>query len=116
MRIGYLSSRLIVIINILGGLLVILSASWIYVTHTDLTPIKTERVFQKNLKEANSIRKTEIFRQVHQSILINHKQNLNQHYENVQPIVWFTIVILLIFMINTFLFIQLLKSKVIRIR
>jgi len=116
MRIGYLNSRLIVILNILGGIFVILSASWIYATHTDLTPIKTERVFQKNLTEANKIRKIEAFRQVHQSILINHKQHLNQHYQNVQPIIWFTSITLLIFALNTFVFIQLVKSKGIRIR
>jgi len=96
--------------------MVILSASWIYVTHTDLTPIKTERVFQKNLTEANKIKKIEAFRQVHQSILINHKQNLNQHYENVQHIFWFTAITVLIFSLNTFLFIRLVKAKGIRIR
>ena len=56
MRIGYLSSRIIVIVNVVGILLCLTTSVWIYLTHSDLTPEKPERVFQKNIKEANKIR------------------------------------------------------------
>ena len=116
MRIGYLSSRLIVIINILGIILCVLTTTWIVVTHTDLTPEKTERVFQKNIKEANEIRSLDAFRQVHQSILLSQKRLQDSHYNNVKPIYWMTIVAILIFALNTFLFWRLVKAKSIRIR
>jgi len=116
MRIGYLSSRLIVIINLLGIILCVLTTTWIVVTHTDLTPEKTERVFQKNIKEANKIRNLDAFRQVHQSILLAHKRELDGHYKNVKPIYWMTGVAILIFALNTFMFWKLVKAKSIRIR
>ncbi|WP_455365400.1 hypothetical protein [Kaarinaea lacus] len=116
MRIGYLSSRLIVIINILGIVLCLLTTTWIVVTHTDLTPEKTERVFQKNIKEANKIRNLDEFRQVHQSTLLSHKREKDSHYNNVKPIYWMTIVAILIFALNTYLFWRLVKAKLIRVR
>ncbi|WP_455208861.1 hypothetical protein [Kaarinaea lacus] len=116
MRIGYLSSRLIVVINILGIVLCLSTTAWIVLTHTNLTPEKTERVFQKNIKEANTIRNLDAFRQVHQSILLAHKRELDNHYDNVKPIYWMTVVAILIFVLNTFLFWQLVKEKSLRIR
>jgi uncharacterized membrane protein (DUF106 family) len=116
MRIGYLSSRLIVTINILGIIVCLLTTAWIVLTHTDLTPEKTERVFQKNIMEANDIRNLDAFRQVHQSVLLSHKREQDSHYENVKPIYWLTIVGILIFALNTYIFWQLVKEKSIRIR
>ena len=116
MRIGYLTSRLIVIVNVIGILLCATTSTWIYLTHSDLTPEKTERVFQKNIKEANKIRNLDTFRQVHQSILLSHKREQNIHFENVKPIYWLAVIAILIFAINTFLFWQLVKAKSIRIR
>ncbi|HEY5601561.1 MAG TPA: hypothetical protein VIM41_00470 [Gammaproteobacteria bacterium] len=116
MRIGYLSSRLIVIINLLGILLCVLTTAWIVVTHTNLTPDKTERVFQKNILEANAIRNLDSFRQIHQSTLLSHKREQDTHYQNVKPIYWMTIVAILIFALNGYLFWQLIKEKSIRIR
>ncbi|MCI0505972.1 MAG: hypothetical protein L0Z73_07645 [Gammaproteobacteria bacterium] len=116
MRIGYLSSRLIVTINILGIIVCLLTTAWIVLTHTDLTPDKTERVFQKNIKEANDIRNLDAFRQVHQSVLLSHKREQDSHYENVKPIYWLAIVGILIFTLNTYIFWQLVKEKSIRIR
>ncbi len=116
MRIGYLSSRLIVIINMIGILLCLTTSLWIYLTHSDLTPEKTERVFQKNIKEANKIRNLDTFRQVHQSILLTHKREMNMHFNNVKPIYWLAVIALFIFVINSYLFWQLVKAKSIRIR
>ena len=116
MRIGYLSSRLIVIINMIGILLCLTTSMWIYLTHSDLTPEKTERVFQKNIKEANKIRNLDTFRQVHQSILLSHKRETNMHFNNVKPIYWLAVIAIFIFVINSYLFWQLVKAKSIRIR
>ncbi|MGD8559527.1 MAG: hypothetical protein PVH04_07675 [Gammaproteobacteria bacterium] len=85
-------------------------------THTDLTPAKTERVFQKNIQEANKIRSLDSFRQVHQSILLSHKRELNIHYDNVKPVFWMTTIAILIFLLDSYLFWQLVREKSIRIR
>lgn len=116
MRIGYLSSRLIIIINVVGILLCLTTSLWIYLTHTDLTPAKTERVFQKNIKEANKIHDIDGFRQVHQSILLAHKRELDQHFETVKPVFWMTAIAIIIFALDTYLFFQLVRAKSIRIR
>ena len=116
MKIGYLSSRLIITINILGIILCILTTTWIVVAHTNLTPEKTERVFQKNIKDANEIRNLDSFRQVHQSILLSHKREQDIHYDNVKPIYWMTVVAILIFALNTYLFWRFIKDKTMRIR
>ena len=116
MRIGYLSSRLIIIVNVVGILLCLTTSVWIYLTHTDLTPAKTERVFEKNIKEANKIHNTDSFRQVHQSVLLAHRRELDQHYKNVKPIYWMTAVAIIIFALDTYLFFQLIRAKSIRIR
>lgn len=116
MRISYLSSRLIVTANAIGLLLCLGSSVWIYLTHTNLTPVKTERVFQKNIQEANKIRKLEAFRQVHQSMLLQHKRELDSHYDSVKPIVWLTTIAIALFALNTFIFWQLVRAKSIRIR
>ncbi len=104
------------IINVIGILLCLTTSVWIYLTHSDVTPEKTERVFQKNIKEANKIRNLDTFRQVHQSILLSHKRALNSHFENVKPIYWLAVIAIIIFIINTFIFWQLVKAKSIRIR
>ncbi|MGD8571209.1 MAG: hypothetical protein PVG89_13545 [Gammaproteobacteria bacterium] len=116
MRIGYLSSRLIIIVNVIGIVLCLATSTWIYMTHTDLTPAKTERVFQKNIQEANKIRSLDSFRQVHQSILLSHKRELNIHYDNVKPVFWMTTIAILIFLLDSYLFWQLVREKSIRIR
>lgn len=116
MRIGYLSSRLLVAINIMGVVLCLWATIWVYITHTELTPEKNERVFQKNIAEANKIRDMEIFRQVHQSLLVAEKREKNQHYENVQPMLWLTSTAILLFIVNGVIFYLLVKSKAIRIR
>jgi len=116
MRIGYLSSRLIVIVNVIGILLCLTTSAWIYLTHSDLTPEKTERVFQKNIKEANKIRNLDTYRQVHQSILLSQKREMNTHFENVKPIYWLAVIAIVIFAMNTFIFWHLVKAKSIRIR
>ena len=116
MRIGYLTSRAIIFANVIGIILCIVTSAWIYLTHINLNPEKTERVFHRNIAEANKIHSLVAFRQVHQSLVLEHKRNMDMHYENVRPIVWLVIVILAVFVINTFLFWQLLKEKSIRIR
>jgi len=116
MRIGYLASRAIIFANVIGIILCIVTFTWIYITHVNLTPEKTERVFHQNIAEANKIHSLESFRQVHQSILLEHKRNMDIHYENVRPIAWLVIVILAVFVINTFLFWQLIRERSIRIR
>lgn len=116
MRIGYLSSRLIVIVNVMGIILCLSTSAWIYLTHTDLTPEKNERVFQKNIKEANRINDIDEFRQVHQSILLAHKRKINLHYHNVKPIIWLSTIAILIFALDTYIFWQLVRAKSIRIR
>ena len=116
MRIGYLTSRLIIAANVIGMLLCLSTAGWIYLTHTNLTPDKTERVFQKNIKEANHIRSLDALRQVHQSILLGHKREQDLHYDNVKPIFWLAIFAIVIFVLNGFVFWQLIKEKSLRIR
>ena len=116
MRIGNFSTRLVLLVNIIGILLCAVTSGWIYVTHKDLTPAKTERVFEKNIKEANNIRKLDVFRQVHQSMLVTKKRELNQHYENVRPLFWFSFTTIIILTLNFLIFWQLLKSRVIRLK
>ena len=116
MRIGYLTSRLIIVANVIGMLLCLSTSAWVYLTHTNLTPEKTERVFQKNIQEANKIRSLDAMRQVHQSILLGHKREQDSHYENVKPIFWFTFLAIAIFVLNGFFFWQLIKEKSLRIR
>lgn len=116
MRIGYLGSRIIVTINLIGIVLCLSTSVWIYLSHTNLTPEKTERVFQKNIQEANKIRSIDSFRQVHQSILLGHKREQLAHYETVTPIIWLGIVAIAIFLFNAYIFWQLIKEKSIRIR
>lgn len=116
MRLGYLSARLTIAINIIGIVLCLATSSWIYLSHTNLTPEKTERVFQKNIQEANKIRSLDSFRQVHQSTLLGHKRERLAHYESVVPIIWLGIVAIMIFALNAYIFLQLIKEKSIRIR
>jgi len=116
MRIGYLTSRAIIFANILGILMCTVTSFWIYITHTNLTPEKTERSFQRNISEANKIHSLEVFRQVHQSILLEHKRKLDTHYENVRPILWLLIITIVVFAVNTYMFWVLLKERSIRIR
>ena len=103
MRLGYLTSRLIVFVNVIGIVLCLSTSAWVYLTHTNLTPEKTERVFQKNIEEANKIRSLDAFRQVHQSILLTQKRELDIHYENVKPIFWLTVIAIMIFVLNGFI-------------
>lgn len=116
MRLGYLSARLVIAINIIGVLLCLSTSAWIYLSHTNLTPEKTERVFQKNIQEANKIRTINAFRQVHQSILLGHKREQQAHYETVAPIVWLGFIAVAIFLLNAYIFWQLVREKSIRIR
>lgn len=116
MRMNSFIPRVLIFINIVGILFCVITSGWIYLTHKDLTPAKTERVFKKNIEEANKIRKLSVFRQVHQSILVTKKRELNQHYENVRPIFWFSFSLIAIFTLNFLMFLQLIKSKVIKIR
>lgn len=116
MRLGYLSARMIIAGNIVGILLCIATSTWIFASHTDLTPVKTERVFQKNIQEANKIRSLDAFRQVHQSILLGHKREQVAHYETVSPIIWLGVFAMCIFLLNAFIFWQLVREKSIRIR
>lgn len=116
MRLGYLSARMVIAVNIAGILLCITSVSWIYVSHTNWSPEKTERVFQKNIQEANKIRSIDTFRQVHQSILLGHKREQLAHYETVSPIIWSGIIAMAIFVLNGYIFWQLVREKSIRIR
>ena len=116
MRLGYLSARMVIFANIIGILLCLASSTWIYISHTDLTPEKTERVFQKNIKEANGIRSLNAFRQVHQSILLGHKREQLAHYETVAPIIWLGIIAIVVFILNGYIFWQLIREKSIRIR
>ena len=116
MRLGYLSARLVIAINILGVLLCLGMTSWIYLSHTNLTPEKTERIFQKNIKEANKIRSLDSFRQVHQSVLLGHKRTQEAHYKTVKPIGWLGFIGAAIFLFNGYIFWQLVKEKSIRIR
>ena len=116
MRLGYLSVRMVIAANVIGILLCIASSTWIFASHTNLTPEKTERVFQKNIQEANKIRSLDAFRQVHQSILLGHKREQIAHYETVSPIMWLGIIAIGIFVLNGYLFWQLVREKSIRIR
>ena len=116
MRLNSFIPRILLFINVIGIIFCIITSGWIYLTHKDLTPAKTERVFKKNIAEANKIRKLDVFRQVHQSILVTKKRELNQHYENVRPIFWFSFASVTIFLLNFLMFLQLIKSKVIKIR
>ena len=116
MKLGYLSARLVIAVNIIGILLCLSTSAWIFLSHTNLTPVKTERVFQKNIKEANKIRSLDAFRQVHQSILLGHKREQLAHYETVTPIVWLGFIAISIFLLNAYLFWQLIREKSIRIR
>ena len=116
MKFGYLSSRLIVAINVLGIVLCLAITSWISLSHTNLTPEKTERIFQKNIQEANKIRGLDAFRQVHQSILLSHKRAQEAHYETVTKIIWVGIITIAMFLLNTYIFWRLVKEKSIRIR
>lgn len=116
MRLGYLSARLVVAINIVGVLLCLSTSAWIYLSHTNLTPEKTERVFQKNIQEANKIRSLDSFRQVHQSTLLGHKRQLQTHYDTVSPIIWLGFIAIGIFLLNAYIFWQLVREKSIRIR
>jgi len=115
-RLGYLSVRMIIAANIIGVALCAILSSWMYLSHTNLTPEKTERVFQKNIQEANKIRSIDSFRQVHQSILLTHKRDLVAHYETVVPIIWLGIVVIAILVLNVYVFWQLVREKSIRIR
>lgn len=116
MKLGYLSARLVIAVNILGVLLCLSTSAWIYLSHTNLTPVKTERVFQKNIKEANKIRSIDAFRQVHQSILLGHKREQQAHYKTVTPIVWLGVIAISIFVLNAYIFWLLIREKSIRIR
>ena len=116
MKLGYLSSRMILAINMVGIVLCLTTSVWIYLSHTNLTPEKTERVFQKNIQAANKIRSIDSFRQIHQSILLGHKREQLAHYETVTPIIWLGVLAILIFLMNGYIFRQLIKEKSIRIR
>ena len=116
MRLGYLSARLVIAANIVGIFLCAATSTWIYLSHTDLTPAKTERVFQKNIEEANKIKSLNAFRQVHQSILLEFKRSQDSHFETVTPIIWLGIFAIGIFLLNGFIFWQLIREKSIRIR
>ncbi|WP_455375397.1 hypothetical protein [Kaarinaea lacus] len=116
MRLGYLSARMVIAANIVGILLCIGTSTWIFLSHTNLTPVKTERVFQKNIQEANKIKSIDAFRQVHQSILLGHKREQLAHYETVSPIIWLGLIAIAIFLLNAYIFWQLVREKSIRIR
>ena len=116
MRLSYLSSRLIVSLNVIGVVLCLSSSVWIFLSHTNLTPVKTERIFQKNIQEANKIRSLDAFRQVHQSTLLGFKRERDAHYETVSPIIWLGVTAIAIFLVNGYIFWQLIREKSIRIR
>jgi hypothetical protein len=116
MRLGYLSARMVILINIAGVLLCSTISIWIFLSHTNLTPVKTERVFQKNIQEANKIGSLDSFRQVHQSILLSHKREQLAHFNTVIPIIWLGVIAIVIFLVNVYMFWQLVKEKSIRIR
>jgi len=107
---------MVIAANIVGILLCAATSTWIYLSHTDLTPEKTERVFQKNIQEANKIKSITAFRQVHQSILLGYKRDQIAHYETVSPIIWLGMIAIGIFLLNGYIFWQLVREKSLRIR
>jgi len=107
---------MVIAANLIGILLCAATSTWIYVSHTDLTPDKTERVFQKNIEEANKIHSINSFRQVHQSILLEYRREQDNHYETVMPIVWLGIFAIGIFLLDAYIFWQLVREKSLRIR
>ena len=116
MRLSYFSSRLLVAVNIVGLLLVLWVVVALYVTHTDLTPEKTERVFKKNISAANKIRGIDNYRQSYHGLLLDLKRERNLHYQDVIGVYWLAGISIVIFLVDILVFISLIRNKSLRIR